>query len=891
MRELFIQRTCLLFILVVISVHCGRTTNVCKITNTMADCSHLKLSQIPSDLPANITALDISHNQLKTLPPENLTRYSQLAYLDAGFNSISKLQPQLCQSLPFLTVFKLEHNQLHAFRDQAFTYCTNLKELNLGFNILELTNEPFKDLVNLTFLDVSHNHLSSAKLGSLPQLENLQELVLSQNKITELKNKDFYFLGNSSLRRLDLSLNPLKEFDPDCFHAIGNLHGLVLNNVPLGPDGTEKLCSALSSTRIQNLSMSHVQLSQISKSTFRGMNQTNLTILDLSDNSLSVIENYSLANFAKLKNLNLMNNNITYLFPYSLYGLHSVNYLNLENSHIKKIDSAFQWLKQLENLIMDGNKFLEITPNTFKGLENLKNLSLGQCDMTSMTNRTFSSLANSTLQFLNLTKTGITSIKPRTFSWLRQLKTLDLCFNNIKQKLTGQEFQGLRNIETLYLSYNYQLNLTSESFTSVPSLRKLRLRRVGCKNLNISPSPFRKLNNLTILDISNNNIANMRDDLFDGLQQLEILDLQHNNLARLWKQGNPGGPVLFLKGLQSLHLLDLESNGFDEIPLNAFRGLSQLRSLNLRYNNLNLLPKFVFDDLTSLNALYLEKNLITAVEEKVFGKVFKNLKVLNMGYNPFDCTCESISWFVNWLNTSKTHILGLNTYICNTPSKYHKNTVAQFDTSPCDSAPFKLVFILSATSVLLLIFLILLIHHEGWRIQFIWSVAVSRVLGNREIDRVQKQYDYDAYIIHAKKDTNWVCKNFISLENNTQQVIRFCLEQRDFEAGISEIEAIVDSIKRSRKIIFVVTDHLLKDPWCKRFKVHHAIQQAIEQSRDSIILIFRHDIPDYKLNNALHLRRGMFRSRCILEWPVQQDRLNAFYQKLKLALRSSSRIL
>ncbi|XP_044311668.1 toll-like receptor 3 isoform X4 [Varanus komodoensis] len=704
MRELFIQRTCLLFILVVISVHCGRTTNVCKITNTMADCSHLKLSQIPSDLPANITALDISHNQLKTLPPENLTRYSQLAYLDAGFNSISKLQPQLCQSLPFLTVFKLEHNQLHAFRDQAFTYCTNLKELNLGFNILELTNEPFKDLVNLTFLDVSHNHLSSAKLGSLPQLENLQELVLSQNKITELKNKDFYFLGNSSLRRLDLSLNPLKEF-------------------------------------------------------------------------------------------------------------------------------------------------------------------------------------------LNLTKTGITSIKPRTFSWLRQLKTLDLCFNNIKQKLTGQEFQGLRNIETLYLSYNYQLNLTSESFTSVPSLRKLRLRRVGCKNLNISPSPFRKLNNLTILDISNNNIANMRDDLFDGLQQLEILDLQHNNLARLWKQGNPGGPVLFLKGLQSLHLLDLESNGFDEIPLNAFRGLSQLRSLNLRYNNLNLLPKFVFDDLTSLNALYLEKNLITAVEEKVFGKVFKNLKVLNMGYNPFDCTCESISWFVNWLNTSKTHILGLNTYICNTPSKYHKNTVAQFDTSPCDSAPFKLVFILSATSVLLLIFLILLIHHEGWRIQFIWSVAVSRVLGNREIDRVQKQYDYDAYIIHAKKDTNWVCKNFISLENNTQQVIRFCLEQRDFEAGISEIEAIVDSIKRSRKIIFVVTDHLLKDPWCKRFKVHHAIQQAIEQSRDSIILIFRHDIPDYKLNNALHLRRGMFRSRCILEWPVQQDRLNAFYQKLKLALRSSSRIL
>ncbi|XP_062991522.1 toll-like receptor 3 isoform X2 [Elgaria multicarinata webbii] len=891
MRKLFIHWTCLPFILLTTCIHCGSTRNACKVTDKMADCSHLKLTQIPSDLPANITTLDISHNQLKTLPPANLTKYSELVYLDAGFNTISKLLAQLCQNLPFLTILKLEHNQLHAFRDNVFTYCTNLKELHLGSNILKLTNEPFRNLLNLELLDVSNNRLSSAKLGSLQQLGSLQELVMSQNKITELKKEDLSFLSNSSLNRLDLSSNPLKEFHPGCFHAIGNLYGLVLNNVPLGQDGTEKLCRELSWTRIQNLSMSQVQLSQIFNSTFDGMDKTNLTILDLSSNSLSVIKNGALACFANLENLNLMNNNITYLFSHSLYGLHSVISLNLGYSHIKKMDAAFQWLKSLEYLTMDGNKFLEITPNTFKGLENLKNLSLSQCNMTSMTNTTFSSLANSSLQFLNLTKTGIISIKARTFSWLRQLKTLDLGINNIKQNLTGLEFQGLSNIETLYLSYNYQLNLTSESFTSVPSLRKLRLRKVGCKNLDISPSPFRKLNNLTILDIGNNNIANMRDDLFGGLHQLEILDMQHNNLARLWKHANPDGPVLFLKDLKSLHLLDLESNGFDEIPVKAFHGLSQLRSLNLRDNNLNLLPEFVFDDLTSLTYLFLEKNLITAVDEKVFGKVFTNLKELNMGFNPFDCTCDSIAWFVNWLNASKTNISELNNYICNTPFKYHSNRVAQFDTSPCDSAPFKLVFIVSTSSVLFFIFLILLIHFEGWRIKFIWSVTVNRVLGHREIDRPQQHFDYDAYIIHAKKDTDWVSNNFIPLEDNTQQVIRFCLEERDFEAGISEIEAIVNSIKRSRKIIFVVTEHLLKDPWCKRFKVYHAIQQAISQSRDSIILIFRHDIPDYKLNNALYLRRAMFRSRCILKWPVQKERLNAFYQQLKSALQSSSRIL
>ncbi|XP_060102416.1 toll-like receptor 3 [Heteronotia binoei] len=900
MRIHFICHSYLPFILLSFCVHCGSSGSACKIKHGKADCSHLKLKEIPSDLPTNITTLDISHNQLRTLPPANLTKYNQLLYLDAGFNTISKLQPELCQNLHLLKGLNLQRNQLHILSDNVFTYCTNLRELNLGFNIIAIRKDSFKSLKNLKSLDVSHNGLSSTKLGSQQQLESLQELVMSQNKITELKKEDFLFLSNSSLQILDLSSNPLTEIYPGCFHAIGKLFGLNLNKVQLGPNRMEKLSLELSSTSIQNLSLSQVQLSRISNLTFNGMQRTNLTILDLSNNYMTVIENGSFVWFKSLQTLNLENNKIASLFSHSLDGLSNINYLNLRNSINKKIDDfAFQSLKHLETLIMDENTFPEITPKTFTGLENLKYLSLSKCAITlgtikrTITNRTFSSLTDSPLQFLNLTRTKITDIQAGAFSWLGELKTLDLGINEISQDLTGQEFQGLSSIETIYLSYNNLLTLTSDSFAFVPSLRKLRLRRVGCSNLDISPSPFHTLQNLTVLDLGNNNIANVREDLFDRLHQLEILDMQHNNLARLWKHANPGGPVLFLKGLKNLRLLDLESNGIDEIPGNVFHGLSKLRSLNLGSNNLNLFPVSVFNDLASLTSLFLQKNLITAVEEEVFGTVFANLKALDMESNPFDCTCETIAWFVNWLNVSKTYIPGLNQYLCNTPPKYHNTVVAHFDTSPCDNAPFKLFFIVSITVILLLIIVVLLIHFQGWRIKFLWSVSVNRVLGFREIDRPQQQFDYDAYIIHAKKDKNWVYKNFIPLEEqqaNNEPIIRFCLEERDFEAGISEFEAIVDSINKSRKTMFIVTNHLLKDPWCKRFKVHHAIQQAIEQSRDSIILIFRHDIPDYKLNSALYLRRAMFKSRCILEWPAQNERVNAFYQQLKSALKSSSRI-
>ncbi|NWU92270.1 TLR3 protein, partial [Upupa epops] len=873
---------------------CASVGKQCRIQNEMADCSHLKLTQIPSDLPNNITGLDISHNQLRQLGPANLTKYRQLVYLNVGYNSISKLHPELCRKVPLLQVLRLEHNELYKLPDRVFVSCTNLIELNLGYNRIYIKNDPFKTLESLNILDLSHNFLKSANIGLQQQLKNLHELMLGSNTITELKKNDFSFLGNTSLNNLDLSSNPLKEFHIGCFRGIGNLFGLILNNVELGENRTKKLCAELSNTAIQNLSLSHVKLSYIGKTTFQGLQGTNLTVLNLSENLLSVIEDDSFQWLSSLQYLNLNHNNF-HVSARLFYGLSSLRYLNLMNSLSGKVeDLSFQWLHQLEYLLMDNNNIPKITANMFTGLHNLKYLSLCNCNINlqRISNKTFSSLANSSLQVLNLTKTKISTMESEAFSSLQHLKILDLGLNEISQELTGQEFQGLNNIEVIYLSYNKNLTLRSKSFIFVPSLRKLMLRKVGCSNLALSPSPFHPLQNLTVLDLSNNNIANLKEDLFVGLHKLDMLNLQHNNLARLWKHANPDGPVLFLKDLPNLRILNLKSNGLDEIPVQAFKGLLQLKHLDLGSNNLNLLLAGLFDDQTSLNSLNLQKNLITSVEKEVFGPAFKSLGILKMDSNPFDCTCESIAWFADWLNVTRAYIPGLwSQYLCNTPPKYHSSLVLHFDSSFCkDSAPFKLLFAISTTMVMLFICLVLIIHFEGWRIAFYWNISVNRILGFKELDRQQKEFVYDAYIIHASQDKNWVSENLLSWEKNNPFQIRFCLEERDFEAGISEFEATVNSIKMSRKIIFVVTEHLLQDPWCRNFKVHHARQQAIEQSRDSIILIFLHDIQDYKLYHALHLRRGMFRSRCILNWPAQKERVNAFHQQLVMALKSNSKV-
>ncbi|XP_028657923.2 toll-like receptor 3 isoform X2 [Erpetoichthys calabaricus] len=887
-----------LFSLHLSSVECKTK---CLVKGERVDCTRLKLTAVPSDLPENISDLDMAHNQLHELPSSAMSRYKELIYLDASYNSIQKIDPELCLVLPHLHALKVQHNEVHLLSEKDLKHCLNLTELNLSGNRLKMTADTFRHLQNLKILDVSKNELKSVNLGMSPQLSSLQVLNLSENKISEIKKEDFIYLSNSSLLLLKLESLPLKIIERGCLSMIGQLHGLVLDNSKLDSKFIEDLSYELSETKISNLSLKNTDISIINNSTFRGLNETHLTVLDLSKNQIDIISEYSFKWLSKLEHLYLQENFLDHLENTTFYGLSSLKSLNLGRALIRGNktstpvvdDFSFQSLENLEYLVLQDNEFTGLKDNTFSGLRNLKYLTLSNCNinLNVINSRTLSSLSQSPLLFLNLTSVGISQINNGTFSWFPHLIKLYIGHNKIMQTLSGEEFRGLENIEEIYLSYNQKITLRPLSFCHVKTIRTLMLGRTLAGSLDFNSSPFQGLQNLTVLDLSNNNIANINDALFSGLEHLKILKLQHNNLARLWKSGNPGGPVLFLKGLINLRILQLESNGFDEIPADGFKGLSQLIELDLGLNDLNFFPETLFKDLSSLRVLGIQKNLIISVPENTFKKVFSNLHILYMGKNPFDCTCESMYWFVNWLNKTNTSIPGLNSeYICNSPPKYYNSSISDFDISPCkDLAPFAF-FLSSAIVVLVFLFSAILIQFQGWRVQFFWNVLVNRILGYKEIDLGENRFEYDAYIIHAAKDATWVDRNVIPLRDKFQNMFHFSSEERDIAAGTFELEAIIESMSKSRKIVFIITNALLNDPWCKRFKVHQAMHQAIEQSRDSIVLLFLEDIPDYKLHQTLFLRRGMFKSQCILYWPVQNDRLQAFYQKMRVALGSSNRV-
>ncbi|XP_059407946.1 toll-like receptor 3 isoform X2 [Carassius carassius] len=839
--------------------------STCTIEKAKADCSHMNLDAVPTDLPKNITTLDVSHNRLKTL--SSLHLYSNLVTIDTSYNSLTAIEKNLCLSVPHLQILNVQHNEVYLISEKDLKNCFHLTRLDLSDNRLKLNGEPFSVLKSLTWLDVSRNKLKSAKLGTQPQLPNLITLVLSGNQISVLQKNDFSFLSNSSaFRVLILSSLSLKKVESGCFQAIARLSDLVLDYSKISPQLTTSLCEELAGTALRNLSLKNTQQVTLSNTTFQGLEKTNITVLDLSSNTMSKIAEGAFQWFPRVEILSLEHNTLRHLTKDTFRGLGNLRQLNLQKALIKSHtsslpiieDFSFHHLVQLEHLCMANTAFREITEHIFSGLLNLKTLDLSWSitGLKMVTNRTFAALQDSPLlQTLNLTAMGINKLAPGAFSSLGNLTTLLLGHNFIYQQLKGDEFEGLSNIKQIDLTMNQQsISLTNMSFIRVPTLRSLKLSRALKGTLAMQQSPFKPLINLTFLDLSNNNIANINACLLKGLYHLKVLKMQHNNLARLWKTANPGGPVLFLQDATKLSVLDLDYNGLDEIPLNALRGLSELRELSLHGNLLDQLHASVFDDLQSLKYLYLQKNLITSVQHVTFGVPLSNLTELYMDHNPFDCTCESILWFSEWLNSTSASIPGFpQNYICNTPNAYFNHSVMKFDPLSCkDMTPFKALYIFSSTAVLMLLFAAFLVHFQGWRIQFFWNIMVNRMLASLEDESIT--------------------------------------EDRDAIPGFSQLDTIVENMGQSRKILFVITEKLLKDPWCRQFKAHHALHQVMEDNRDSLILIFLQDVTDYSLNRSLHLRRGMLKPHCILYWPLHRERIPAFHQKLRSALASTNKV-
>ncbi|XP_055087516.1 leucine-rich repeat-containing G-protein coupled receptor 5-like isoform X2 [Periophthalmus magnuspinnatus] len=136
-----------------------------------------------------------------------LTGTASLESLTITGTKITSLPPSVCDQLPNLELLDLSYNQLQTL--PVFSGCESIQSIDLHHNeIKELEENTFHGLMSLHSLDLSWNKLSSVKPNSFSALPALTKLDLSSNHIVALSLTSLYALthlrlsGNDQLMEL-----------------------------------------------------------------------------------------------------------------------------------------------------------------------------------------------------------------------------------------------------------------------------------------------------------------------------------------------------------------------------------------------------------------------------------------------------------------------------------------------------------------------------------------------------------------------------------------------------------------------------------------------------------------------------------------------------------------
>ncbi|KAI9576030.1 hypothetical protein GQX74_013730 [Glossina fuscipes] len=252
-----------------------------------------------SSLGKGLTQLDVSLNQMKTVPSLALKHLFHLLILNLNHNKITILHNNAFDGLDTLEILTLYENKINTIEPEAFRGIEKkLKRLNLGGN--ELSAVPQKALSildNLKKLEVQENKVKTIREGDFAGLENLDSLILAHNMITGVPANVFSHL--SLLNSLELEGNKIVNIDKDAFRGL----------------------------------------------------EENLQYLRLGDNNIHAIPSEALRPLHRLRHLDLRNNNISVISDDAFTGYgDSLTFLNLQKNDIKILPSMiFENLNSLEN--------------------------------------------------------------------------------------------------------------------------------------------------------------------------------------------------------------------------------------------------------------------------------------------------------------------------------------------------------------------------------------------------------------------------------------------------------------------------------------------------------------------------------------------------------------
>lgn len=654
-------------------------------------------------------------------------------------------------------------------------------------------------------------------------------------------------------------------------YTVADCSDLHLSNIPKLPETIEildlsnNLLRDISSKTflhvigIKKLKLSNNFIQGIAKDTFSKTLNRDLVDLDMSNNPLeSPTEVFRALAVTKLEYLDLSNTTMHFSALSTLDPLSMVpiRVLNLQNNVFKIIKGNLtKCLPKLETLIISANLIKKISFSDVH--ENIIELDL---DMN-----IFSTIPSFCL---NTTRPALPGLKKLSLS------------ANLITSLKGlyKLKQCLQNLETLLMDNSHIFEIQNNTFAGLPNLRCLSLDRINSQRLTISSTAFNStsLRSLTLGTVQRE--IKFEADIFHLCPNLTSLRLAEISFQK-WTDKNLRKLFAPLLELTDLSLVKAQMMN---IPIGFLPRIQKLTYLELSNNFLSSWQSKVFENATSLQTLILKSNMITHINESFFPEfLWKQIEVLDIAYNPFDCSCE-LYWFRKWLNTNSHKMKNYpKMYFCKSPSKYKERRLISYDPSyrECHPLPtLTIVLIVIACVVVTLVTVVAIVYKHRWHIKYCIYLIRSR----REYQPIpgDDPYIYDAFVAYNTSDRVWVISALMEFLEK-KHGMRLCLHERDFSAGMLIVDNIIDKFNVSRKVILVLTNEFAKSQWCK-FETLMAQDRFFKNGASSLVLLMLEDISSSNMNGPLSL---LLQSTTYVEWTKEPAGNDVFWKQLLQSMK------
>ncbi|XP_022428315.1 leucine-rich repeats and immunoglobulin-like domains protein 1 [Delphinapterus leucas] len=212
---------------------------------------------------------------------------------------------------------------------------------------------------------------------------------------------------------------------------------------------------------------------------------------------------------------------------------------------------------------------------------------------------------------------GLAALPGDLPAWTR---SLNLSHSKLSE-IDPAGFEDLPNLQEVYLNNN---ELTAIPSLGAASSRILSLFLQHNRIRSVEGSQLKAYVSLEVLDLSSNNITEIRSTCFPHGLPIKELNLASNRISTLESGAFDGLS-------RSLLTLRLSKNRITQLPVKAFK-LPRLTQLDLNRNRIRLIEGLTFQGLDSLEVLRLQRNNISRLTDGAFWGLAR-MQALHLEYN------------------------------------------------------------------------------------------------------------------------------------------------------------------------------------------------------------------------------------------------------------------